>query len=233
MLHFRKCCSSGHGRNSTKVSLVKIVHKFCLSSLFMIFNSWTVICICTMLSALNVTMHWYNLGSKLIRTQCGLSWSKVIKLYTSQAARWICTAGNSEWRATGRCKSHYHPISLSFSLSLINFWVQDLLNFVKYVCKAYKGSYVPEACKPLPPAARANNADKARNLDIIRGNWELGAEPFEAKTIEEHKKEHGDFKNFLKNLNCRIINPLKIYSVTRYELELENTIALVLKNGEH
>lgn len=40
-------------------------------------------------------------------------------------------------------------------------------------------------------------------------------------------------RNFLKNLNCHIINPLMIYSVTRYELELENTIALVLKNGEH
>lgn len=74
---------------------------------------------------------------------------------------------NSEWRATGRCKSHYHTISLSFSLLLINFWVQDLLNFVKYVCQAYKGSYVPEAFKPLPPAARSNNADEARNLDII------------------------------------------------------------------
>lgn len=46
---------------------------------------------------------------------------------------------------------------------------------------------------------------------------ELEMEPFEAKTCEEHKKKHSDFKNFLEKLNVHMINPLKICSVTRFE----------------
>ena len=55
----------------------------------------------------------------------------------------------------------------------------DLVDYIKYVCNAYKGSHVPEACRKLPPTKTTNTAferamstvcynHEARKLDIFK-----------------------------------------------------------------
>ncbi|KAL9428713.1 hypothetical protein AB3S75_030660 [Citrus x aurantiifolia] len=52
----------------------------------------------------------------------------------------------------------------------------DYGNFVKYVCEAYSGSHVPEACKEMPKSAKTSAAEKetAILLKQMRPKWKIG-----------------------------------------------------------
>ncbi|GAY32095.1 hypothetical protein CUMW_000560 [Citrus unshiu] len=52
----------------------------------------------------------------------------------------------------------------------------DYGNFVKYVCEAYSGSHVPEACKEMPKSAKTSAAEKetAILLKQMRPKWNIG-----------------------------------------------------------
>ncbi|KAK2655905.1 hypothetical protein Ddye_008957 [Dipteronia dyeriana] len=42
----------------------------------------------------------------------------------------------------------------------------DMLNYKKHVCDAYKGSHVPEACKKLQPSTKTNNTDDHHEMEM-------------------------------------------------------------------
>lgn len=72
--------------------------------------------------------------------------------------------------------SHFLLLFLTHSFSVTFCLLQDYGNFVKYVCEAYSGSHVPEACKEMPKSAKTSAAEKETGslLKQMRPKWKIG-----------------------------------------------------------